>query len=1005
MRYPEDIVGAKRRSKRSPTRSRATLAIVAGLVLVIGLSGRAIAGFYTDFLWFDSLDVVDNWTSRLITQLLLSLLFTAAFFVLCFVNLTLADRAGSSVVPQGDDDILARYDELVGGRRRLVRGLVSGVLALIAGIGASGQWNSYLLFRNGGSFGSKDPVNSVDLGFYVFKLPFLSYVVDWAFAALVIVILVCAVAHYLNGGIRFQGAGPRVTPQVKAHLSVLMALIALVKAADYFLGRYELLMSDRGVVQGATYTDVNAQLPALWLLFLISVLCAGLFIVNIRRRGWSLPIVAIALWALVALMAGELYPWFIQSFQVKRKESAREAPFITRNIEATREGMGLGKVVTKPFEYDRAPDSSVLTADPEAIRNIRLLDPSVVGETFQNLEGQQGFYRFSDMDVDRYPIGPNNESTQVVISARDLNPSQLPQDTWEARHLIYTHGYGVALAPANQVTSKGRPDFLVSGIPNAIDPSIASEVSLDRPELYFGEGLDGVTEDGYAIVGTTRKEQSGGQETEYEGTGGVSSKGIIRRLAFFLRFGDLETLTSDFLTSKSRVLYVRDVKQRVAKIAPFLKLDSDPYPVISGGRIKYVIDAYTTSDTFPNAQLADTSASILPPESGLANVSLNYVRNSVKAVVDAYDGTVDLYLADELYGEQDPIIRGYAKAFPGLFQPTKDIPDDLRGHLRYPEDLFKLQTSTWGRYHLGDPGGFYDAGERWSVAQDPGRDVGGTAATTLDVPAARGRIAPYYLQMKLPGSESSEFLLFRPFVPFAANDGKKQLSSFMVAKSDPDGYGQLEVYEMTRTLPDGTSQRNREVDGPLIVSDNVLSDVIVSREVSLLNTQGSKVDFGNLLIIPLQNSLLYVRPYYVRANTTDSVPELRKVVVTIGDRIVVGDSLKEALDKLFPGTDVGAVPVVPEPGAPATPPAEPTDPTDPAAPPEQLIADALTLFAEADEALRSGGAESLSEYQAKITEAQALIEQANTSLGGTPVDASAASETTVPESPTTTGRA
>ncbi len=988
MRYPDDMVRPIRQRKTLSPKGRAIVAVVIAAIVVLALSARAIAGFYTDYLWFDSLDVTPSWRRRILTQLGLGGGFTLLFFVVCYVNLVIAERLAPLPDLGPDDELLVRYRELVGPRRRLVRAVITALLALIAGVGASSRWEQWMLFISGGSFGTDDPLHHRDAGFYVFDLPFLSFLVDWAFASFVIVLLVTTVAHYLNGGIRLQGPR-RVSPQVKAHISVLLALLAITKAADYLLSRYQLLLSTRGVVGGATYTDVNAQMPALSLLLLISVLCAVLLLVNISRRGWALPIVAVGLWVLVALVAGELYPWFIQNFQVQRRESAQEAPYIGHNIDATRRALGLHNVEERDFDYTSSPDSSVISENPETVRNIRLMDPVVVDETFQNLEGQQGFYGFNDVDVDRYPIGPDGASTQVVISTRDLNPDKLPSTTWESRHLIYTHGYGAALAPANAATSKGRPVFLVKGVPVQIDPSVADVVPLERPELYYGQGLDGADEKGYAIVATTRQEQSGGGETTYQGEGGVAMTGFFRRAAFFLRFGHLEALTSDYLTEDSRVLYVRDIVRRARKVAPFLKFDADPYPVITGGRIKYVLDGYTTTDSYPYAQQVDTTT-ILDQRSGLWGVPLNYVRNSAKVVIDAYDGTVDIYMSDELYGEQDPLIRAYDKAFPGLMQPIDEMDETLRAHLRYPEDLFKIQTAMWGHYHIDEPGEFYEQSDRWSVAQDPGRDVssGRTGTTAVDGPATRERIRAYYQQMKLPGSERDEFLIFRPFVPYSTDDTKKQLTSFMVAKSDPDNYGKLEVFTMTRRLADGTRERNRQVDGPMIVNDNIFSDFTVSQQITLLSGQGSQVELGNLLVVPLNNSLLYVRPLYVQAKTANGVPEIRRVVATIGDQIVVGNTLAEALQKLFPGTDVDTQEGADEQTDEGTPDGgeapdaeEPTVPNGGGEVPD-LIERALQLFLEADEALKSGGVASLSEYQEKIREAQELIEQAAAALGG-----------------------
>ena len=990
MRYPEDM---NRPSGRGPgtfsPRARAWLIGIVVVVVVVVLSARAIARFYTDYLWFGSVGTTFVWRRILLTKVALGVGFSVVFAALLSINLLIAERIAPPIrTMTPEDELLSRYRELIGPRQRSVRIGLSVLFGLVAGIGASGQWNNLLLFRYGGSFGAKDPFLGQDIGFYIFKLPFLSYLVGWAFASAVIILMMLVVSHYLNGGIRLQPGSQHATPQVKAHLSVLLAIVAALKALDYVMQRYELLQSDRGTVRGATYTDVNAQFPALQLLILISVLSALLFLINIRRRGFTLPIVAVALWLLVSIVAGEIYPWFIQSFQVSRKESAREAPYIRRNIQATRAGLGLNKIETKNFNYDPKPADNVITDNASTIQNVRLLDPNVVDQSFTTLQSQFAFYRFTDLDVDRYNIGADGAANQVVLSTRELNPDSLPSQTWEGTHLIYTHGYGVALAPANAVTPKGRPNFLVSGVsPIQIDPSVSSAITLDRPEIYFGASKDVANQNGYAIVDTKRKEKSGDNETSYRGKGGVPIAGFMRRFAYYLRFGDFETLTSDFLTSKSRILYIRDVADRVRTIAPFLSLDNDPYPILVDGRIKFVVDAYTTASTYPYGQLAD--ASQLATTADLRNGGdFNYLRNSVKAVVDAYDGTVTLYLTDDLYGAKDPIARAYAAAFPGLFKSSAQMPANVKAHLRYPEDMFKVQTAMWGRYHIDAPEDFYNASDRWDVAQDPGTSTeGATATTSLDGTSSGRlpRIDPNYLMMKVPGQKSEQFMLFRPFVPYSQDDSKKQLTSFMVAKSDPGEYGTLQVFRMTQET-DGKVDSNRNVDGPLTANQSILSATDVSQQLTLLGQGGSKVLLGNLLIVPVGESLLYVRPVYVSASAAGAAPELRRVIVAVGDSIAISDTLAQALQKVFPNAQV----VTQEGGAStgsgdsgtgtgtgtggtATTPDNPAD----------LLGRAVTLFADADAALKSGGSSGLSDFQTKSQQAQDLVAQAEQLLGGT----------------------
>lgn len=977
-----------KRRRRGSGRGRIILIVVALLLFVLITSLRGVAGFYTDYLWFESLDLTQVFTGILGAKIALGAVFTAIFFVLLFVNLTIADRIAPKFRPAGpEDDLLTRYHQMVDRRAGLVRGVVSFLFALIAGIGVSSEWNQWLLFRNGGSFGVSDATFGTDVGFYVFKLPFYTAVVQWLFASVVIILLVTIVAHYLNGGIRLQSPFQRVTPQVKAHISVLLALLALIKAVDYWLQRYQLTFSTRGAVDGATYTDVKAQLPAIYLLLLISLLSCGLFIVNIWRRGWVLPVVAVGLWGFVALIAGTIYPLVIQRVVVVPAESSKEAPYITNNIAATRQAMGLDSVQSKQFDYteDRAATSAAVANNPETIRNIRLLDPKVVTPTYQRLQGNTAGYRFNDLDVDRYPITTPSgvvAPTQVVLSNRDLNVQGVPQQSWEGRHIAYTHGYGLALSAANAVEGNGRPDFLVKDIPLSIDTN-RIDITVDRPQLYFGENISG-----YAIVGTQRDEidyltEGGATATNaYDGKGGVALSSWIRKAAFAARFGDWNPLISNFVTDQSRILYIRDIKERLKTVAPFLKYDNDPYPVVANGRIVFIADAYTTTDQYPNAQRADTSQ--LPPGSGL-NARFNYVRNSVKAVIDTYDGSVKMYVVDP----NDPIAAAYAQAFPRLFAPGDEMPSELRVHWRYPEDMFRVQTNMWGRYHITDSQSFYEQTNAWSVAQDPGVSVstGSALQTTPQVTTPTGQVArakepridPYYLLMQPPGEDKDSFLAMRSFVPYSDDDSKKKLTAFMIAKSDPEDYGKLITYEIPS---------DQNLDGPAIISSSIAANEDVSRNVSLLNTQGSKVIFGNLLLVPIDNTIVYVRPLYVSAEGTTAVPELKDVIVVSGQqnqRVVMKPTLREALTTLFPGVPVETFEngrsTTPDTGAAATPDngsgsTTTTTPSsgEPSETAQQLIADAQKILADAETNLKNTG--DLGAYQAAVRSAQDKLRQA-----------------------------
>jgi uncharacterized membrane protein (UPF0182 family) len=982
MRIPTDM---PKRRRRVP-RGRLLIIVAVAVVFVLFLSLRGLAGFWTDWMWFDSLGLSSVFTGILGAKIALGAIFTGVFFLLVFFNLIVADRIAPKNRPQGpEDDMLNRYHAVVGRRATLVKVLVSFVLALVAGVGMSGEWNQWILFRNGGSFGVSDQTFQTDVGFYVFKLPFYSSVVNWLFAAGVIILIVTIVAHYLNGGIRLQAPGERVTPQVKAHISVILGLLALVKAADYWLQRYALTYSTRGTVDGATYTDVKAQLPAIYLLLFIALLSFGLFIVNIWRRGWTLPVVAVGLWALVSVVAGVGYPAFIQRFVVEPEESARETPYIDHNISATRAALGLDEVDTQSFVYnqDKAVATANVDANPGTIRNIRLLDPSVVNPTYQRLQSQYAFYRFNQLDVDRYLIRtPSGEvaPTQVVIGARDLNVSGIPQQSWEGTHLAYTHGYGVALAPANATTTQGRPDFLIRNVPLIIDKERLS-TDISTPQTYYGENVSG-----YAITNASREEvdyvdaDQQTKFTQYSGSGGVKLDSFLRKAAYGIRFSDWNLIVSNFLNSNSRIVYQRDVRQRIETVAPFIKFDADPYPVISDGRIVYIFDGYTTTDRYPNAQRADASG--LPGGSGLDGERFNYIRNSVKGVVDTYDGTVKLYIVDP----SDPIVNAYQKAFPALFAGVDEMPADLKAHWRYPADMFRVQTNMFGRYHISDPKAFYEKTSSWSVAQDPGSAVSGTTTITAanqllnggtTTRAKEARIEPTYMLMRLPGQATESFVMLRPFVPFSDDDSKKTLTSFMVANSDPAQYGKLTVYEM----PAGFN-----IDGPSIVNSNIQAAPEVSSRITLLNQQGSRAIWGSLLLIPLNNSVIYVRPLYVSSDSNTQIPELKQVVAVFGGEVVIRPSLREALQALFPGANpqtlesgsISQDDIVNPPNnsgttTTSTSTSTTTVPSTGNATKDQLIDQAAKALTDADAALLRGD---LAGYQAKVKEAQALLNQA-----------------------------
>ena len=955
---------------RRPPRSRARIGLIggAGLLFLLLTSLRGIAGFYTDFLWFDEVNLTSVWRGVLGAKILLGIVFTAVFFALAWLNLVIADRLAPRFRAIGpEDEIVQRYRQVVGPHAGKVRIGVSLLFALLAGAGVSSQWNSWLLYLNGVDFGGpRDPQFGKDVGFFVFQLPFLSFVVNWLLFAVVIIAVLTVVAHYLNGGIRLQAPAQRVTANVKAHISVLLGALALIKAAGYYLQRYELSFSTRGVVHGATYTDVKAQLPALELLIWISLAAFVIFLANIRRQGWVLPIVGVGLWAFISVVVGAIVPAFVQKFLVEPSEVERERPYIERNLDATRTAYGIDDVERVDFRYDDQLDARQLAANADVVRNVRLWDPEFTNQTFEKLQEIRSYYQFNDVDIDRYQI--DGTETQTVLSVRELNSSDLPAQSWVNRHLLFTHGFGALVAPANAVTREGQPAFTLRNVP----PEGLPEVK--QPRIYYGEATGG-----YAIVRSKREEidfqrlDGATQTSRYEGTGGVPMSSLIRRAAFALRFANLNPLISGLVTPQSRAIFIRDIGDRVRTAAPFLRYDADPYPVIVDGRIQWIQDAYTATARYPYAQQADTDR--VPQGSGLRG-GFNYVRNSVKVVIDAYHGSMKFYVVDPA----DPLVRAYRKAFPKLFTPASEMSPDLRAHLRYPEDLFRVQTNMFGRYHIVDPTEFYNAGDAWHISQDPGSgspsQIRTTATTNPQTGAVggerRARMDPTYLQLRLPGAPRPSFLILQPFVPSSESDEQQNLTAFMTASTDP-GQAGLRVYVMPR---------GRQIDGPALVDARTQADPDIARDISLLDQRGSEVKLGNVLVLPVENSLLYVRPLYVQA-ARNPLPEFKKAIVVFANRAVMRDTLQEALTALF-----GAAPATLEQPRGGGPPPTPTTPEPgggpaPGAPPlsgevQGLLAQAQAAYDAAQAALRAGN---LAEYERQIKTVGDLVAQARQATG------------------------
>ena len=1004
--------GAERGPKLAG-RGRIILGALLAFAFILLVSLRGIAGFYTDFLWFDSLGLGAVWNRVLTTKALLSLVGGLAFFALCWGNLLIAERLAPVFRPSsGDDDMIERYHEMVGPRAWMVRFGIALFLALIVGVSLGGTWNEWILFTNRVDFGEQDATFNTDIGFYVFQLPFLLSAAAWLFSSLLVVFMVTVLAHVVNGGIRFHTQLDRVTPQVKAHLSVLLGVLALVQVGRYWLSRYELTFSTRGTVDGATYTDVNVELRSIYLLMLIALFAFGLFIANIWRRGWVLPGMAVGLWVLVAVLAGGVVPAFVQRFRVEPTESSMERPYIDNNIAATQTAYGLSGVVSGPYDWTAKDISaSTLEENTGTLDNVRLWDPKSMQDYYRQKQEVKPFYAINDVDVDRYMI--DGKPTQVMIAARDLAPDGIKQASWEATHLAYTHGYGVVAAKANDQTSSGDPVLLAEDIP--------VKVSDDMPEvkqsaIYFGEDKSG-----YVIVNTKRREIDYQDEanktayTSYEGEDGVKissgATGFLRKAAFSLRFGDINPLVSANIQPESKVLLERDVTSRLKAVAPFLAYDHDPYIVVLDGKVQYVLDAYTTTRNYPNAQRADTGG--LDPTSGLYGRSFNYARNSVKAVVDAYDGTVTLYVVDKT----DPLIQAYQKAFPELFTSDDEVPPELREHFRYPEDLFTVQTQMWAKYHVSEADDFYNGNDEWSVPRDTGAFKKSGSTNTAVGPdgqelTGNDKYPSTYQLMQLPGEEEPSFVLQRPYVTSTDDTedggGQNQLRAFITVGSDPDDYGEIKTYLLPVTdLP----------DGPNLAAADIRADAEVADKARAQCTDKRICTFNAPSIVPVGDSLLYVQSFVV-AGDNQGVPLIEHVIVNYrrpgSSEVAIDTTLYGALSQLFSdvptsiqGGDSSTAPV--QPGETPSDPAEPAEPggeepTGTLSEQEGVLIDQLVqAFEDADAAGRSGDevkqAQKLDEAADLAGQLQDLRDEAS---GDGPTKDTKTTTTTEPESTTTT---
>ncbi|MFF0485047.1 UPF0182 family protein [Streptomyces sp. NPDC004435] len=917
-----------------PSRRARTLLMTLGVLAVLAMAFVMFAGFWTDWLWYRSVNYSSVFTTTLWTKIGLFAVFGLLMALVVGLNIWLAYRLRPPLSAMSlEQQSLDRYRMGVAPFKKWVLLAVTALVGLIAGASASGQWRTWLMWINGVDFGEKDSQFGKDVSFYAFDLPWYRFLLAFGFAAVVLSLIAAAITHYLYGGLRVTSPGARATAAATGHLSVLLGVFVALKAVAYWLDRYGLAVKSSdfkatGNWTGLRFVDANAYLPAKTILFCIAVICALLFFATLWRRTWQLPVIGFGLMVLSAVLIGGLYPAIVQKFQVQPNEQAKEAPYIQKNIDATRKAYAIDE--TKLENYSgkstvKAKDK--LRADADTAAAYRVLDPNIVSPTFQQLEQKRKYYQFpTTLDVDRY------KGQDVVIGLRELNIRGIPKRNWINDHFTYTHGYGAIMARGTQVDANGSPVFTESGLPTT------GELGKYEQKIYYGEKTDQ-----YSIVGGPQKEldyeENGEKTTSYEGKSGVSLENAFNRAAYAVAFSEPQILYSGAIGDGSRILYNRTPKQRVEAVAPWLTIDGDAYPAVVNNRIQWIVDAYTTTNGYPYASrttLGDTTADSLTVGNQQRAVvaqqnQVNYIRNSVKATVDAYDGTVSLYQWDT----EDPVLKTWMKAFPGTVKAKADIDADLLEHLRYPQDMFKVQRELLTRYHVTDPAQFYSGSDAWQVPNDP------TNKDNVAVP-------PYYLSMKMPGDTAQRFSLTTTFTP----NGRPNLGGFMAVDADATSkeYGRLRLLRVTEDVP-----------GPAQVQSKLNSLPDVATFVRDMRGADSDIQYGNLLTVPLDGGFLYVEPVYAQGRNA-LYPLLKKVAVsyvdadqpdgdTTKDTTVFENNLTDALNAVF-GVE-GTTPPTTPPGT-DQPPTTPQPPASADAALKQAIADAQKAYDAGEAALAKG---------------------------------------------------
>lgn len=847
--------------------SRFSLGLFLGfLILLFGVIGWG-AGLYVDWLWFNALKFPQVFITSVVFEVGLRVGVGILLFFILIINLLLtknsimqAIKVAKSFRPfhQEDDNVITinqRPDwreQLTSGRLTAIFVATSLVLSFLYSTSVSGNWTIVLKYLNQTPFGTADPIFNKDIGFYFFSLPFYEFIYKLLASAILLNIALVALVYLVTDTARGGLTKIFRFPSARYHLSFLAAMFFVLKAWGYRLNQYDLLFSSKGVVHGAGYTDIHATLLAYKVLAIMSLLTAIVIVVNIFLKRFRLTAYAIGGLLLASVLLGGVYPELIQKFVVLPNEFTREEPYIVNAIKFSQSAYNLDKIEQKDFPAGRTLETKDIQENRNTIENIRLWDWQPLQQTYSQLQEMRLYYEFKNIDIDRYLI--DGRYRQVMLAAREMNQEQLPQQaqTWINQRLKYTHGYGIAMSPVNEVSSEGLPQFYLKDIP----PAATTDIKVTRPEIYYGE-----SDDGYVIVNTKTKEfdypkGDGNAYNMYEGTGGVKFNSLFRKLLLAITLGDYKLLLTSDITNDSQVLFYRNIKDRVPRIAPFLSYDGDPYPVVdSKGQVMWLWDAYTISNRYPYSEPFD-------------NRGNNYIRNSVKVTINAYNGDVNFYISDA----KDPIIKTYSKIFPGMFKSLEQMPSDLKSHVRYPEDLFQIQARMYSLYHMEDPQVFYNREDKWNL---PTEKVG----------KEEKPMEAYYTMTVLPGEQKPEYVLIMPFNP----QNKKNMISWMAARSDGDNYGKMLVYVFPK---------QELVYGPMQIEARIDQDTTISQQLSLWDQRGSSVIRGNLLVIPVKDSLLYVEPLYLQSEQS-KMPELRRVIVAAGDKIVMEPTLDLALQRIF----------------------------------------------------------------------------------------------------------